>query len=590
MDTLLVLVILIFSILLFASDWIRIDIVSLMILLTLGITGLVTPAEAFSGFSNPAVITVAAMFVISAGLTRTGALRPLTTRLLKLSGHSEYRMILTIMLTSALFSAFINNIGATALLMPLAIEMGKKSSVSPSKLLIPLAFGSLLGGVCTLIGTPPNLLANALLLQHTGESFTMFEFTPLGLILLATGILYMITIGHRLLPERKSGTLTTAYQVKAYIAEVEVLADSKVVNKTIAASHLEENHDLKVRAILRGNQKFPFPHRNRQILAGDILFVEGSPQSILELHHTEGLLVVPEKEYPKDPFREREDVLVIEASLTPTSEMAGKTLREVKFAETYGLTVLAIWRSGAPVVRKVDHVVLRFGDVLLLQGTREHVIHMGQNHGFLLLGGIETSPYRPHRGPASVAILATAILLTTTGLMPIMLSATLGALALVMIRCLSIKDAYASIDWSIILLIAGTLPLGIAMEKSGLAAQISSVLVSSAGSLGPWPVLALLILLAMLLTAIMSNAATVVLLAPIAFSTATSLAVDPKPFFMGIALAASICFISPIGHQSNALVMGPGGYRFLDYTRAGAGLNLVSWVLATALIPLFFPF
>lgn len=590
MDALLVLVILSIAILLFAGNWIRVDLVSLMILLALAITGLVTPTEAFSGFSNPAVITVAAMFVISAGLTHTGALRPLTAYLLKISGPKEGRMVLTIMLTSAILSAFINNIAATALLMPLSIEMGQKGGVSPSKLLIPLAFGSLLGGVCTLIGTPPNLLANALLQQHTGETFSMFEFAPIGVILLATGIFYMVSLGRRLLPERKSGNLTTAYQVKAYIAEVEVLNGAKIANKTIAASQFEENHKLKVRAILRGRQKYPFPHRNRKILEGDILFIEGSPKSILQLHRSDGLLVVPEKEYPKDPFREREDVLVVEASLTPTSEMVGKTLREVKFADTYGLTVLAIWRSGAPVVRKVDHVILRFGDVLLLQGTHDHVVHLGQSHGFLLLGDIETTPYRPHRGPASVAILAAAVLLATTGLLPIMLSATLGALALVLIRCLSVKEAYESIDWSIILLIAGTLPLGIAMEKSGLAEQLAELLIASAGSLGPWPVLALLIFVALLLTSILSNAATVVLLAPIAYSVAVSLSVDPKPFFMGIAIAASICFISPIGHQSNALVMGPGGYRFFDYTRSGAGLNLACWSLATLLIPIFFPF
>ena len=590
MDALLVLAILSSAVLLFAGNWIRVDLVSLMILLALGITGLVTPAEAFSGFSNPAVITVAAMFVISSGLTHTGALRPLTTRLLKISGHEEGRMVLTIMLASAFLSAFINNIGATALLLPIAIEMGQKGGISPSKLLIPLSFGSLLGGVCTLVGTPPNLLANALLQQHVGESFSMFEFAPLGVLMLAAGTFYMVTIGRRLLPERKSGNLTTAYQVKAYIAEVEVLRGAKIANKTIAASHFEENHKLKVRAILRGRQKFPFPHRNRKILEGDILFIEGSPKSILQLHPSDGLLVVPEKEYPKDQFREREDVLVVEASLTPTSEMVGKTLREVKFAETYGLTVLALWRSGGPVVRKVDHVILRFGDVLLLQGTRDHVIHLGQSHGFLLLGDIETSPYRPHRGPASIIILAAAILLAATGILPIMLSATLGALALVLIRCLSVKEAYESIDWSIILLIAGTLPLGIAMERSGLAKHLADLLISSAGSLGPWPVLSLLIFLALLLTAIMSNAATVVLLAPIAYSIALSLSVDPKPFFMGIAIAASICFISPIGHQSNALVMGPGGYRFFDYTRAGVGLNLICWALASLLIPTFFPF
>jgi len=590
MDALLVLLILALAILLFAGNWIRSDLVSLMILLALGITGLVTPAEAFSGFSNPAVITVAAMFVISAGLTQTGALRPLTTRLLKISGQHEGRIILTVMLTSALLSAFINNIGATALLMPLAIEMGQKAKVSPSKLLIPLAFGSLLGGVCTLVGTPPNLLANALLQQHTGESFSMFEFAPIGVVLLLAGIAFMVVVGRHFLPDRKSGDLTTAYQVKAYIAEVEVLAGAKIINKTIAASHFEENHNLKIRAILRGHQKFPFPNRNRKILKGDILFIEGSPKSILELHRFEGLQVVPEKEYPKDPFREREDILVVEASLTPTSEMSGKTLREVKFAETYGLTVLAIWRSGAPVVRKVDHVILRFGDVLLLQGTRDHVLHLGQSHGFLLLGDIATRPYRPHRGPASIATLTTAVLLTTLGILPIMLSATLGALVLVMIRCLSIKEAYESIDWSIILLIAGTLPLGIAMEKSGLAAQLADLLITSAGSLGPWPVLSLIILLTLLLTAIMSNAATVVLLAPIAYSIAISLAVDPKPFFMGVAIAASICFISPIGHQSNALVMGPGGYRFFDYMRSGGGLNFICWILSSLLIPLIFPF
>lgn len=590
MDALLVLLILFIAILLFAGNWIRVDLVSLMILLALAITGLVTPTEAFSGFSNPAVITVAAMFVISAGLTHTGALRPLTTRLLKISGKKESRMVLTIMLTSAILSAFINNIGATALLMPLAIEMGQKGGVSPSKLLIPLAFGSLLGGVCTLIGTPPNLLANTLLQQHTGESFSMFEFTPIGVILLISGIFYMVTIGRQLLPERKSGNLTTAYQVKAYIAEVEVLSGASIANKTIAASQFEEDHKLTIRAILRGQHKYPFPHRNHKVREGDILFVEGSPKTILELHRSDGLQVVPEKEYPKDPFREREDVLVVEASLTPTSEMVGRTLREVKFAETYGLTVLAIWRSGAPVVRKVDHVSLRFGDVLLLQGTRDHVVHLGQNHGFLLLGDIETSPYRRHRGPASIAILAAAILLAATGLLPIMLSATLGALSLVLIRCLSVKEAYESIDWSIILLIAGTLPLGIAMEKSGLADQLAGVLITVAGNLGPWPVLSLLILIALLLTAILSNAATVVLLAPIAYSLAVSLSVDPKPFFMGLAIAASICFISPIGHQSNALVMGPGGYRFLDYTRAGAGLNLACWALATFLIPMIFPF
>jgi di/tricarboxylate transporter len=590
MEITLVLLILFIALILFVTEWIRMDLVSMMVLILLALTEVVTVKEAFSGFSNPAVITVAAMFIISAGLTNTGALAPVGERLLTFSGNSEFRLIVSIMLIAALFSAFINNIGAAAMLMPLVVSVGQKSRISPSKLLIPLAFGSLLGGVCTLIGTPPNILMNELLKEYTGESFSMFSFTPVGVIILTTGVLYMAFIGRFLLPNRKAGTLTEAYQVKEYITEAKVLEDSPFIGKSISQAGLDRRFGLNVRAILRGRQKYPFPRRNRKILANDTLFLEGDPQAILKVREGVGLTIVPEQDNPVLAEMDKSSMIVVEASLSPNSELVGKTLREVHFANTYGMTVLAIWRSGAPVVRKVDHVVLRFGDVLLLQGHKENAIHIGNDHGFLLMGDVSPVTYRPQKAPIAVATLLGVIILAASGILPIMLSASLGALLMVLFRCLRTREIYQTVNWQILVLIAGTLPLGIAMEKSGAAHVIAEQIILVVGPWGPWAVLSAVFLITFALTEVMSHAAAAVLVAPIAYNTALDLAVSPKPFFMAVAVAASSCFMTPISHQSNALVMGPGGYRFFDYIKTGTPLNLLIWLVASLMIPIFFPF
>jgi di/tricarboxylate transporter len=589
MEITLTLLILLVAIVLFATEWIRMDLVSLMILMAVVLTGLVTPEEAFSGFSNPAVITVAAMFVLGTGISYTGAISTLGEHLIRLTGHNQMLMIASIMTTVAFFSAFINNIGATAVLMPVVITMAQRTKIPPSKLLIPLAFGSLLGGVCTLIGTPPNILINTLLQQYTGQGFSMFDFTPLGLVLLACGIIYMALFGHKLLPQRKSGTLTEAYQVKEYITEVEILEGSPLHGKTISKSMLERDFNMKVRALLRNRQKIPQPKRNRKLYSGDIIFLEGNPEGILKVRKEQGLAVVPERDNPQ-AGTDGEKIVVVEASLAPNSEMVGKTLRQVRFADTHGLTVLAIWRSGASVVRKVDHVTLRFGDVLLLQGPEEKVRHLGQGHGFLVLGGVDPVSYRPRRAPIAVATILGVILMSVTGTMPIVVAATFGALVMIMTRCLTMKEAYDSIDWPILILIAGTLPLGYAMENSGVAHLLASFIIDWIGPFGPWAVLGAVFLITFCLTEVMSHAAAAVLVAPIAYNTAIDLAVSPQPFFMAVAVAASMCFMTPISHQSNALVMGPGGYKFFDYTKVGAPLNIMVWIIATLVIPLLFPF
>ncbi len=589
MEITLTLLILLIAIILFATEWIRMDLVSLMVLLAVALTGLVTPEEAFSGFSNPAVITVAAMFVLGAGISYTGAISTLGEHLIRMTGHSQTLMIVSIMGVVAFFSAFINNIGATAVLMPVVITMARKTKLPASKLLIPLAFGSLLGGVCTLIGTPPNILINSLLQQYTGEGFRMFDFTPLGVVLLACGICYMAFFGHKLLPNRKSGTLTEAYQVKEYITEIEILEGSPLHGRTISQSMLERELNMKVRALLRDRQKYPQPKRNRKLYAGDILFLEGDPEGILKVRKEKGIAVVAERDNPL-PDTDKGKIVVVEASLTTTSDMVGKTLRQERFADTHGLRVLAIWRSGAPVVRKVDHVILRFGDVLLLQGSEEKVRHLGQGHGFLVLGGVDPVSYRPRRAPIAVITIIGVILLSVSGATPIVIAATLGALIMVLSRCLTVKEAYDSIDWPIILMIAGTLPLGHAMQNSGAAELLSNMIIGGVGSFGPWAVLGAVFLITFCLTEVMSHAAAAVLVAPIAYNTAIAMAVSPRPFFMAVAVAASMCFMTPISHQSNALVMGPGGYKFLDYTKVGAPLNIMVWIIATLVIPLLFPF
>jgi di/tricarboxylate transporter len=589
MDITLTLLILLIAIILFATEWIRMDLVSLMVLLAVTLTGLVTPEEAFSGFSNPAVITVAAMFVLGAGISYTGSISTLGEHLIRMTGHNQTLMIAAIMLTVAFFSAFINNIGATAVLMPVVITMARKAKIPPSKLLIPLAFGSLLGGVCTLIGTPPNILINTLLKQYTGEGFSMFDFTPLGIILLACGVSYMTLFGHKLLPVRKSGTLTEAYQVKEYITEVEILDGSPLHGKTIGQSMLESDLDMKVRALLRNQRNFTQPKKNRKLYVGDILFLAGNPEGILKVRKEKGLAVVPERD---NPFPDTPDskIVVVEASLTTTSDMAGKTLSQERFADTHGLTVLAIWRSGAPVVRRIDHVILQFGDVLLLQGPEQKVRHLGRGHGFLVLGGVDPVSYRPRRAPIAVATLLGVILLSVSGTVPIAVAATLGALLMVLSKCLTIKEAYDNIDWPILMLIAGTLPLGHAMQNSGAAKLLADLIIGGVGSFGPWIVLGAVFLITFCLTEVMSHAAAAVLVAPIAYNTAIDMAVSPQPFFMAVAVAASMCFMTPISHQSNALVMGPGGYKFIDYTKVGAPLNIMVWIIATLVIPSLFPF
>ena len=590
----LVLIILGAAIVLFASEKIRVDVVSMLVLLALLLTGLLNTEEAFSGFSNPAVITVWAIYIVSASLTHTGIADVIGRYIGNFAGTEEARLTLVIMATVAVMSAFMNNIGAAAVLLPVTIGLGRKANIPASKLLIPLAFGSLLGGVTTLIGTPPNLLASDALQEVGLEPFQLFDYTPMGLIILGSSLVYMTFIGRHLLPHYPD-TLHAdpqefrEYQLKDYLAELHVLPESPLIGKTIVESRLGERHDLTVMGVLRDGRMRLGILPNAHIRPKDILLVKGSEEKMLSVRNAIGVTLVSESDAGAHEWQ-NEEVVVAELVVSQKAPFIGKTLKDANFRARYGLTVLAIWREEKSIAGRLGNVQLKLGDTLLVQGRQERIEEAGNDISFLLLTEHEEQSLRTSKAPLNLVIFVSMITMVGLGWLHISVAAVLGAILSVVTGCLTMDEAYKSIEWKSVYLIAGMLPMGIAMEITGTATFLSDQVIGLVGSLGPQGILVGLFVLTTVLTAFMSNAAAAVLVAPIAIQTAFSLGLDPRAFVMGTAIAASNSFVTPIGHQACVLVYGPGGYRFFDYARVGLPLTILIWILMVIFLPTFFPF
>ncbi len=591
----LVLFILGASVVLFASEKIRVDVVAMMVLLALLLTGVLTTEEAFSGFSNPAVITVWAIYIVSASLTHTGIADILGKYIGRIAGTEEARLTFVIMAAVALMSAFMNNIGAAAVLLPVTIGLGRKAKIPASKLLIPLAFGSLLGGITTLIGTPPNLLASDALQEVGLAPFQLFDFTPMGLIILSSSLIYMTFIGRHLLPHYEETLhedpqeLNREYQLKDYLAELHVLAESPLIGKTIVESRLGESYDLTVMGVLRDGRMRLGILPNAHIRAGDMLLVKGSEEKMLSVRNEIGVTLMPEQEIDEHELQS-EEVTVAELVVSQKAPFIGKTLKNANFRARYGLTVLAIWREEKAIAGRLGNVQLKLGDTLLVQGRKERIEEAGSDISFLLLTQRNEPSLRTSKAPLNLLIFVSMISMVGLGWLHISVAAVLGAILSVVTGCLTMDEAYKSIEWKSVYLIAGMLPMGIAMEKSGTAQFLSDQMIMLVGSLGPRGIMVGLFMLTTILTAFMSNAAAAVLVAPIAIQTAFSLGYEPHSFVMGTAIAASNSFVTPIGHQACVLVYGPGGYRFFDYAKVGLPLTILIWILMAIFLPVFFPF
>ena len=591
METLIVSAILLVALVLFVTELVPIDLTALLIVGLLILTGVLTPAEGFSGFSHPAPVTVAAMLVLSAGLIRTGAVAKLGQKVSALGGSSEVSHLAVIFPVVALLSAFISNTAAVAMFIPLVLNIAREKNLSPSKMLLPLSYAAILGGACTYIGTSTNIIVGTIYAEGGRPPLQMFEFSGLGMVLLGLGAVYMLAIGQRKLPSRPTeASLTEGYRLREYLTELVIRADSPLLDKTLKETNFSQQMDIEVLEIQRAQQKLRLFLQDIRLKGGDVLIVKGNLENILKIRDTEGVDILAEVKL-SDRDLKSEDITLAEAVISPDSFLIGRTLKEANFRQRYQATALAIRRHGSQIRDKLGRVRLQVGDMLLVQVRTVVLGNLRQDSDFMLiLEESQGSDFRFSKLPVAALIFLGVIAAAASRQLSIELAALFGAMSMVLTRCITLRQAYLAVDWRIVILIGGTLALGTAMEKTGTANLIAGSLVGWSGSLGPVALIAVLYLLTLGMTELMSNNATAALLTPIAISIAAQGGWDPRPFAFCVAFAASCSFLTPIGYQTNTMVYGPGGYRFTDYFKVGVWLSLISWLAATLLIPRIWPF
>ncbi len=777
----LVLSILFIALVLFLTGWVRMDIVALLVVGVLATTGLVSPQEALSGFSNPAVVTTWAMFILSAGLYQTGVARVIGRYMTKMAGESEVRMIVTIMLSSGALSAFMNNIGVAALMLPVVMDMARSKGVSPSRLLMPLAFGAMLGGLVTLIGTPPNLLISFALEDAGHKAFKLFDYTPIGVAVLLSGIAFIALVGRHFLPRRDAlaeagreheKKITTSFAIQERAFMLSVGPASALAGKTLAESRLRAGLGLNVLSVIRGGTKLLDPGPDTILRVHDKLHVQGRIEALKAMKHWEVMLPqemgmdahkllqndlkifeatlhekssLPGKRLQDTDFRKRlginvlavikstgtefnmlhdrlidkKDILLLqgpedrlevlkkeeqianiktveadvliskyklqdiifimqvsddaalferaisesqigsafgltvlgtfqqnstlqpyfpgteihtgdrllvkgnvedlpllqglkeliildetlpeirslesdeiqmaETVLAPRSLIAGRTLREINFRKKYGVTVLAIWREGRAHRTNIHNLPLRFGDSLLLYGRRDLLELMAEDADFIMLTEMVKQPRRTGKALTSVFIMVGILSSVILGLLPIAIAAVIGIALMVLSGCIRMEEAYRAIDWRAVFLIAGMLPMGIAMHQSGAATMIAGIVIDTLGQFGPWGIIAGLYLMTTIFTIAIQPAAMVVIMSPIALEAAANFNISPQTVMMAVAIPAAAVFISPVSHAVYLLVMSPGGYRFTDYVKVGLPLTLVVMAVSMLLLPIIWP-
>ena len=571
---------------LFITEKLRVDVVALLVMVTFISTGVLSPTQGIAGFSNPATVTVAAMFVLAAALQKTGALNFAAEAIIRLAGRSTWRVAGVLMLSIAFISGFINNTAAVAVFLPVTIELARKANVSASKLLIPLSFASLFGGVCTLIGTSTNILVSTLSVQHGDKPIGMFEMAPLGLIMAVVGLVYMLLIGIRLLPEhRQVQSLEDNFDVGPYLTEVGLTEECQSIGLRLTDAAFARELGVDVLEIQRGDQRVNAPDGETILAAGDLLRIHCSLETLNVLRELPGVEIHPLRKSSSGP-----EVHFLEAVVAPGSVLVGHTLKTINFRERFKCTAVALRRHGRTLHTKLGNIRLQSGDVLLVADSPEAVTRIQNHRDFVLVSQVEMPRSRQHLALPSVVILGLVVVAVSLEIAPVVVAALLGCAALVLSGAITADEVYQAIDWSVIMLLGGMLTLGAAIQESGADKVLSNWLLGVAGDFGPWFLLSAFYLITSLLTEALSNNATAVLLVPVAFSSAATLGVDPRPFLMAITFAASASFMTPVGYQTNTLVYGPGQYRFADYLKVGTPLNILFWLLASALIPVFWPF
>ena len=585
-EGIMVLAILVGIVALFISEKYPLDLVAMIGLGMLLLLGLITPQEGISGFSNPATVTVAAMFILSAGLQKTGATAAVG-RLMVRYGRDHFTALVVIMGTVTIMSAFVNNTAAVAVFIPMVTIVANRRRVAASKLLIPLSYASQFGGVCTLIGTSTNLLVSSISEEAGYGSFSMFEFTRMGLILFAAGVVFFLVFGRWLLPDRQMREVSAMYHLGEYVTEMRIRRRSPLVGSSVLDSRLGEDHDVTVLRVLEVGEAGWAPLR--QVLQpDDVLLVHGSIPNLMRLRGSMGLEMNVDFKL-RDETLQTEDLRLVQALVAPGSPLIGHTLKEVDFRNRYKALTLAMQRRGETINDRLSSITLTMGDVLLVQAHEEEITTLRRSNDFIVLNEVPGAVLR-RKAPLAIGIILAVVGLAAFNVFPILVTALLGCVAMLVTRVLRLEEAYSAINWQVIFLLAGILPLGVAMQTSGAAGALAERAVGLVGDMGPVAVLAVIYLMTSVMTDTMTNAAAAVLLAPFAISTAEQIGVDPRPFLMAITFAASTGFSTPVGYQTNTMIYNPGGYKYTDFLRTGVPLSILFWILSVTFIPQFWAF
>lgn len=585
----IVLALLLVAVVLFSTERIPIEIVALLLVIALVLTRTLNVSEAFAGFGNDIVVTIAGLFILTGGLAKTGVIDIVGRRLHRTAGDSEFRITALIMFAAALCAAVMKNTTTTAMFLPVVLGIAARRKISPSRLLMPLAFGAILGGTCTLIGTSTNLAVSGALPRYGITPFTMFELTSVGVAIVGVGMLYMLLVGLRLLPKGGMGqSLTEQYHVRQYMTEVIVLDDSPLIGKTLTEARISDELDLTVLGILRGEQQYRVaPHPMEKIKPSDLLLVQGRVEDILKVKSEAGIEIKSDFTL-SDSYLEGKDVELFEAMLPRGSDLINRSLKRLEFRERYGLIVLAINRHGVNLLSKLSRLRLRFGDVLLVQGNREQVESLAEDGRILLLEEISHKRSRPEKRKWALLAFAVFLFFSLTHIVPLSIAVLLGAMILLASQALRMSEVYEIIDWRLIILIACMMSFGVAMERTGADQYLAGLIVKATGQYGPTAVLAGFFLMTVALTQPMSNQAAALVMLPISIKTALALGLNPRTFAVTVTYAASCSFLTPL-EPACVLVYTPGRYRFLDFLKVGSILTLAVFAIVIWLVPIFWP-
>lgn len=576
------------AIVLFVSEKLRVDLVALCVLVALLVAGLIKPEQALFGFANPATATVAAMFVLSAGLSRTGAIEWLGRKINRIGGKSAGQLILVLCITIALLSAFVVNTATVAIFIPVAIVLAKQRRLAPSRVLIPMSYASQFGGTCTLIGTSTNILVNSIAVANGLSGFHLFEFAPLGLVMSAVGIIYLVLVSGWLLPKRKGDYQQfDKYRLADYLTEFRVREKSILIGKTWAKLKDEDVKEIDLIKLIR-RKKATWRATATVIREDDILLLRGNVDDLMRMINTHGLETTNAALNDKELISDK--IQLIEALIPPTSAIVGRTLSSSHFRRRFRCIVLAVQRRGKAVRDRISEIRFEGGDTLLLQCENEDMQYIMESEDLIVTNELTDLHVRTNRALIALGIVVGVVALAAFEVVPILIASLIGAVGMVLSGSISLEQAYKAIDWKVIFLLGGILPLGLALQQTGTAVLLTNTIIQPLARFGPLYILAAFYMFTAVLTETMSNNAAAVLLAPIALSVADLLGVSPRPLLVAITFAASTSFATPIGYQTNTMIYAPGGYRFFDYTRVGIPLNLIFLIIAVLLIPVFWPF